>query len=651
VITNRFAFRTIELRTNDGFYLNGVKIVMKGVNRHSMWADTGRTLSRELCYEDARLIKDMNMNAVRMSHYPPDRDFLDACDDLGIYVLDELTGWQSHYETPIGQKLVGEMVRRDVNYPCIVVWDNGNEGGWNNALNGEFAKWDIQQRNVMHPRASDRGVNDPHYPDYAAVVKQSGGPAVYFPTEYLHGLYDGGLGSGFHDFWEVMRKSPVLGGAFFWVMIDDAVVRSDKGWIVDNEGDQGPDGIMGGRREKEGSYYTIKEIWSPVEIEAPAGGLQPGFQGTVKVRNSYDFNDLSKCSFTWEYVNFPGPEDGRAGHTVLASGDLPAPAAPPHGSADLTLNLPARADVGAVYITAKDPEGRSLWTWTWPVNPVPGLAPKAATGKVTTMEADGQLMVHAGALSLSFDKTTGFLTKVDNGGKIIPFGNGPRFIAYSHNSRGRGRPITYDDVAGTNTATGVATRTDGEDVLVEANYSGAFKQATWRISPDGRVKLNYTYDYEGPTDLLGVNFDFPEADMKGITWLGMGPYHVWQNRLQGTKLDVWHNNYNNTVPSVVYSFDPEFKGYFRDWRWATFDIGEGKFTVTTPATESYLGMYHPNDGPEGPLLDLPKTGLTFLDVIPAMRTKFLTQERMGPQSAEKTVSGEHRGEVAFDFGK
>ena len=182
------------------------------------------------------------------------------------------------------------------------------------------------------------------------------------------------------------------------------------------------------------------------------------------------------------------------------------------------------------------------------------------------------------------------------------------------------------------------------------DYDGAFKQASWRVSPDGRVKLDYTYDFDGTVDLLGVNFDFPEADMKGITWLGYGPYHVWQNRLQGTRLDVWQNAYNNLIPSVAYSFDPEFKGYFRDWRWATFDTSEGKFTVSTAAPESYLGIYTPNDGPVGPLLALPQTGLAFLDVIPAMRTKFLTQERMGPQSAEKDVSGEHRGEVTFDFG-
>jgi len=647
-VTNPFGFRTIELRTNDGFYLNGTKIVMKGVNRHSLWADSGRTLSKALCYEDARLIKDMNMNAVRMSHYPPDRDFLDACDELGIYVLDELTGWGGHYDTPIGQKLVGEMVRRDVNHPAILVWDNGNEGAWNNDLNDEFARWDIQRRNVMHPRSKDRGVNDPHYPDYPAVVRESGGPAVYFPTEFLHGLYDGGAGSGFHDYWEVMRKSPVLGGAFFWVMIDDGIVRTDQGGIIDNSGNLGPDGIMGPRREKEGSYYTIKEIWSPIQIDTPAGGLTPGFTGTVKVHNSYDFTDLSMCNFSWEYVKFAKPKDGHTGHTMLMSGDVAAPSAPPHSSAELTLNLPVLSGVEAVYLTAKNPLGQNLWTWSWPVATVTAPPEKEVTAKITTRESVGQLAVHAGGLELEFNKTNGYLDGVTENGNIIPLANGPQFIAYSHHARGRGT-VRYQDIAGTTTLTSLTAHPEANDLLVEAKYDGPFKLARWRISPDGRVKLNYSYAFDGAVDLLGVNFDFPEADMKGITWLGYGPYHVWQNRLQGTRLDVWQNAYNDTIPSVVYSPMPEFKGYFGGWRWATFDTTAGKFSVSTAETESYLGIYHPHDGPVGPLLALPKTGLTFLDVIPAMRDKFLMQERMGPQSAEKQVAGAHEGEVIFDF--
>ncbi len=98
-VTERFGFRTIEVRERDGVYLNGTKIVLKGVNRHAFWPETGRTVSRSQSYADVRLIKEANLNAVRMSHYPPDEHFLEACDELGLYVLDELGGWQKPYST------------------------------------------------------------------------------------------------------------------------------------------------------------------------------------------------------------------------------------------------------------------------------------------------------------------------------------------------------------------------------------------------------------------------------------------------------------------------------------------------------------------------------------------------------------------------
>ena len=87
---------------------------MKGVDRHSFWPESGRTLSRKIHLMDIGLMKDMNMNAVRMSHYPPDAEFIDLCDSIGLFVLDELTGWHQHYATPVGKKLVKEMVIRDV---------------------------------------------------------------------------------------------------------------------------------------------------------------------------------------------------------------------------------------------------------------------------------------------------------------------------------------------------------------------------------------------------------------------------------------------------------------------------------------------------------------------------------------------------------
>src|SRR6185437_9445065 len=117
---------------------------------------------------------------------------LDACDELGLYVLDELAGWHGRYDTPTGHRLVEEMVTRDVNHPSILFWDNGNEGGFNTDLDDDFAKWDPQRRNVLHPWAAFRGIDTKHYPNWSDLHEHLGGEDVYFPTEMLHGLYNGG---------------------------------------------------------------------------------------------------------------------------------------------------------------------------------------------------------------------------------------------------------------------------------------------------------------------------------------------------------------------------------------------------------------------------------------------------------------------------
>ena len=208
------------------------------------------------------------MNAVRMSHYPPDEHFLDACDELGLYVLDELAGWQKPpYDTEIGKKLVREMVTRDVCHPCILFWDNGNEGGWNRELDNQFALYDPQNRTVLHPWEKFNGVDTAHYRNYETTRKKLSDSTLFMPTEFLHGLYDGGLGAGLDDYWKLMYASPVGAGGFLWALLDEGVVRTDKNGQIDVAGNQAPDGIVGPYRQKEASFYTVKEIWSPVHIE------------------------------------------------------------------------------------------------------------------------------------------------------------------------------------------------------------------------------------------------------------------------------------------------------------------------------------------------------------------------------------------------
>ena len=171
VVRQPFGFRTIEMRPGDGIYVNGKRVLLKGSNRHTFWPDSGRCTSDKISRMDIALMKDMNMNAVRMSHYPPDQHFLDDCDALGLYVLDELGGWQHPYATDTGHRLVQEMVVRDVNHPSILFWDNANEGGWNTALDDDFARWDPQGRHVIHPGGGTfRDVNDTHYPNYARLL-------------------------------------------------------------------------------------------------------------------------------------------------------------------------------------------------------------------------------------------------------------------------------------------------------------------------------------------------------------------------------------------------------------------------------------------------------------------------------------------------
>ena len=114
--------------------------------------------------QDALLIKEMNMNAVR-SHYPPDEHFLDMCDSLGLVYIDELSGWHGRYDTETGARLIREMVERDVNHPSVILWSNGNEGGWNTDNDSLFCKYDkFQRRHVIHPWADFDGLDTHHYP-------------------------------------------------------------------------------------------------------------------------------------------------------------------------------------------------------------------------------------------------------------------------------------------------------------------------------------------------------------------------------------------------------------------------------------------------------------------------------------------------------
>ncbi|WP_232834845.1 glycoside hydrolase family 2 protein [Pleomorphovibrio marinus] len=646
---DRFGFRTMEVKESDGIYINGQRVILKGVNKHSFWPESGRTLNKELNYEAARLIKEMNMNAVRLSHYPSDPEFLDACDELGLYVLHELAGWHGKYDEDVGRPLVESLVMRDVNHPSVIFWDNGNEGGWNPELDDEFGRWDPQDRPVLHPQQLKSGIETMHYRSYGETQEYMRGDYIYMPTEFLHGLYDGGHGAGLDDYWELMREHPRFGGGFLWVFADEGVVRTDQDGRIDNQGNFAADGILGPHHEKEGSFFTIKEVWSPVMI-MEKDMLTDSFEGEFSVENRYDFTNLNECSFEWALAKFPMPGDKKAGHRKVDQGSKKGPDIGPQEKGTFSLSLPKGwRENDVLYLSVKDPFGNELWKWsyTWDKEEADSYLSKGA-GEPSWEESEESIQVKAGDLHVIIKKEDGKIADLKVKGKAIPFGKGPRFIAARRGDRtldgtvdpeaGKGIDRVYKAIDYEAYLKNIAIEREENTVKIVASYFGPLKEVVWTIHPGGLLQLDYTYSYDGVVELAGVDFEFPEEYMKEIRFLGDGPYRVWQNRLHGTTLDVWENEYNDPIPGETFEY-PEFKGYFANWRWAAFETEQGRIYISQEDANSYLGVYTPRDGRDKLLYTLPETGLGVFDVIPAVRNKVNATDLVGPSSQAQWMEG------------
>ena len=607
---------------------------------HSDGPDSGRCLSPAVHRLDIETMKDMNMNAVRMSHYPPDAEFLDLCDELGLYVLDELAGWHKAYDTETGTNLVREMVTRDVNHPSVLFWDNGNEGGFNTNLDKVFGEYDPQQRRVLHPWIPFSGVDTIHYPTYDFVRLACEGYPVYFhrnayfantndpakclfmPTEFLHGMYDGAAGAGLGDIWNLMQTSKYLGGGFIWAFLDEGVHRVDNGQI-DVAGNEAPDGIVGPYRQREASFYTIKEIWSPMVILET--NLPAHFDGTLTVENHFSFTDARQCKFTWQLRRFIPP--GRANsndETVSAEGVAESPAIPPGGRGQLHLNLPENfwhtSDVTEgdfLAVRVEDPSGRELWTYVWPLRQRKVLSDDARI----IAQADNFGGTNSGVIELKgkdlvvrLAGATGNLIEVERAGEKFSLSNGPRL----------------------------------------ATTNSTLKNIVWRLRDDGWLQCHYTYAAEGTNDYFGVVFDYPENLVKSKRWLGDGPYRVWKNRLRGETLGLWENKYNNTITGWRDWIYPEFKGCFAGVRWLQLGTSEGTITVV-PENVPFVQVLTPELPPASLVghaaAPLPQCGLGFLDAIPPIGSKFQAAEAVGPSGERAVARGEYSGTVSFHFGK
>ena len=632
----KFGFRTIEYRhtyagdNEDGVFINGQKVIFKGVNRHSFRPESGRTLSKAKNIEDVLLIKSMNMNAVRLSHYPADPEFLDACDSLGLYVECEQPGWHWAHETITGSQIVAEMVTRDVNHPSIIFWSNGNEGGFNYELEPVFSKYDIQQRVVLYPWANRNGFETKHYRSWGETAEYMRQKEIFMPTEFLHGLYDGGHGAGLKDYWKLMMSNPRCAGGFLWDLMDQAVVRTDQNGILDPVGNFGSDGIVGPHMEKEGSFYTIREVWSPVQWKYLDSG-------NITIENCYNFINLKDCKFTYKLLKMPAY--GEKEVKVLKEGVFESPDAAPGQRAQFRV---PKSDADMIQLTATDPYGQEIFTWGYKLVTRVGDLNKRTlrenTEKYSYTEDGDQLLVKHGNRQYTFSKKTGYLMEVSVDGKKLSFGNGPRFVAAKRADRSEDGFYNHDDKQAFQKKTeyteyadqGVFAGFTLNDSTLVGNYQhGSLEKVTWRFLNDGGLYMDVRSNFFGVVDLMGICFDYPEQMVKSKTWVGKGPYRVWQNRMEGPQYGLWQNDYNDPIPGESWEY-PEFKGYFSNVSWIKFDTTEGQFGIE--GLNLKVGVYTPRDGRDHLLYNLPETGIAILNTIPAVRNKVNTTDLNGPSA-------------------
>ena len=639
--SQKIGFRTVEVREADGIYVNGVKTKFKGVNSHTFHPDFGRTSSEKLSLETVNIIKDMNMNAIRFSHYPHDKHLLNVCDSLGLYVLNELGGWQApSYDTKIGKKLLREMIKRDVNNPSVILWDNANEGGWNTAYDQDFANVDIQKREVLHPWGAFEKTVTSHYIDYDYLAfDHFAARQIFFPTEFLHGLYDGGHGAGLDDYWQKMWNHPLSAGGFLWVLADESIKRTDTG-LLDSDGNHAPDGIVGPYLEKEGSFYTIKKIWSPIQLEEKY--ITPQFEGKLNIENRFQFTSLGECKLEYRWVNY-----SENGEKIIVSKGTPLISdLKPMESGVLQVPLvEGWKNTHALELIATDPFGRNIYNWTYAVT----TPKKEATvlnrfsidKKINFSESDSDyIFTTSNGIKIAIGKKDGLLKSVTRKDGIIPFTNGPVIIE------------------NTMTVAGVKHETEGLSHSIRVSFEKDRQAFKWTIEPSGLLKLDLEYEPKGKTYTAGIDFDLLESEMVKVKMMANGPYRVWKNRLKGAEFGVWEKTFNNTITGHSGFEYPEFKGYYSNLHWVEFSLKEGKtFKIYSQSDDLFLKLYNPQEAPDPAKSTVSHSAgaISFMNGIPAIGTKFKKADALGPQSlpytfaSKRVLGGKLSIKLIFDF--
>ncbi|MGI8665392.1 MAG: glycoside hydrolase family 2 TIM barrel-domain containing protein [Jatrophihabitans sp.] len=609
----RVGFRRVAV-TDGLFTVNGMPILLCGVNRHEWHPDHGRTMDRATMLADVLLMKQHNLNAVRTSHYPPHPDFLDLCDEYGLWVMLECDlethgfqpgGWVGNpSDDPRWREAyldrIERTVERDKNHPSVLIWSLGNESGTGANL-AAMAEW-------VHARDPDRPVHyegdwDSAYVDvysrmYAshAEVAEIGqrmeaataDPAYdahrraipFVQCEYAHAMGNGP--GGLSDYQQLFERYPRLMGGFVWEWIDHGVRQHTAegleyfGYGGDfgeeySDGNFIADGLVFPDRTPSPGLLELKKVIEPIRIAVHRGGID--------IANHYTFIDTAGLRLLWTMER-----DGQS----LARGELAVPVIAAGGS--VTVELP---------VAARTPPAGEIWLSVQAV--LAGDCSWAAAGHEIGW---GQgLLAAAPARPVSpavapdpadFDPATGVLRRL--GGLAV---RGPRlelWRAPTDNDRGEWDPLerTWRELGLHRLRhRTVALESSEQAFTVRSRVAASGEQRgfevcyVWTAEADGglrvAVEVEPVGDWPVPLPRLGLLMQLP-AELADIEWFGGGPGEAYPDSRAAARIGRYRSSVAGWQSPYVY---PQENGNRTGVRWArlTAPDGSGLLVSGEPTVE------------------------------------------------------------------
>jgi beta-galactosidase len=615
VIPQRIGFRTIEVKGVD-VLVNGKRVFFKGVNRHEVSLRNGHTLTHDEMRKDIEMMKKLNVNAVRCSHYPPDPYFFDLCDEYGIYVIDEANieshgryydleytlGNDKAWYNPHMQRIL-RMYERDKNRTCVLFWSLGNEAG--NGCNF-YAGYDWLKANDSRPVQYERAEDDyntdiicPQYPDPNWMVQYSkeNPTRPLIMSEYAH-IMGNSLGN-FKEYWDVIERYPSLQGGFIWEWIDQGIdtVKNGKR-ILAYGGDfplEGPvnehfsdnnfcvKGVVTGDRGYTPMAREVKKVYEHIKTKS-----DDPKSGKITVTNGYFFRDLSNFQLSWSVL-----EDG----VVKEKGIIADINTAPQTSKNITIPFKTKLKSDKEYflnisyvLKKEEPFLPAGYEQTYEQLVLQAKAPQVdvapVKGKLTIVENGKNIAVSGGSFEVNFNFETGVLVSYKVGKETV-IGDGPKpnfWRAPTDNDMGAGFNRNfrmwrnaYD--GGKVTAATVKDNGNGT-VVVSISKSilngDASTEQVFTIDTKGNVKVKNSFNaikgaYKGMLR-VGNAMSLNKA-YSNISWYGRGPWESYWDRKASAIVGIYKENVKDSYFPYA---RPQESGNKSDVRWLTMTNAKGK---------------------------------------------------------------------------